>query len=128
MEQLLETEAAALSHYLVGDKPTKAIKILYREAVAARHDTRREKAFDVAVRHPTLLPYLDAYDAWFRPSSQLRQRLHLMFSILEATPEFAADFLPSKRSAWYMLILGLLGIRGILRLAVGGLIVKVWGL
>lgn len=87
-----------------------------------------EKALAAALRRPRLLPFLDAHDALFRPKSQLRQRLYLMFSILEATPDVSQKFLPTKRPRAYIVIAGLLGMRGVLRLVVGGVIVRVWGL
>jgi hypothetical protein len=81
-----------------------------------------------ALKHPFLLPYLDAHDAFFRPNSELRQRLYLMFSILEASPDFADSFLPRKHSTWYIITIGAYGLRGIYRLIVGTVLVKVQGL
>jgi hypothetical protein len=122
-----EIEATILSRYLVKNRPSSTQLELYKKA-ALRIDTGDAKTLLAALRHPMLLPCLDAHDALFRSSSQLRQRLYLMFSILEASPDFTELFLPRKRSVWYVLAVAGYGIRGVFRLITGTILVKVRGL
>ena len=117
----LHDEAAIFSRYLVGYSPTTSHADLYTRVAPRPTDTG---TYAAALRHPALLPYLDAYDAFFRPSSQLRQRLYLMFSILEASPDHTELFLPRQRSPWYVFALIGHGVRGAYRLSIGFLIVK----
>ncbi|HUB93416.1 MAG TPA: hypothetical protein VMB52_02840 [Verrucomicrobiae bacterium] len=120
----LDKEALLFSTYLIGESPTTKQIALYTQSVpkAANGST-----YTAAVHHSFLLPYLDAYDALFRPASELRQRLYLMFSILEASPEHTELFLPQQRSWWYVLRFVAYGIRGSYRLVIGVAIVKARG-
>ncbi len=47
-----------------------------------------------ALRHPWSLPFLDAACGIMQPQGILRSKLLLMAAVLEASPEFADDFLP----------------------------------
>jgi hypothetical protein len=121
-------ELTVFSRYLIKRTPNADQGALYERALAYIGTTKTDRTFGTALRHPWLLPYLDAHDAFFRPSSELRQRLYLAFSILEASPDFAELFLPRTRSGWY--IFGVIGhgIRSIFRLVVGTIVVKIRGL
>jgi len=117
-------EAMLFGKYLVGYPPASAHIALYQQ-VAPK--TPATGTYAAALRYPLLLPCLDAYDAFFRPSSMLRQRLYLMFSILEASPEHTELFLPHKRSIWYVFAIAGYGIRGAYRLVIGTILVKARG-
>jgi hypothetical protein len=119
-----EAEAAVFSKYLIGYEPTAAQVGLYKRSVLRLPD---DATCAAALQHPLLLPYLDAYDAFFRSTSPLRQRLYLMFSILEASPEHTELFLPRQRSGWYVLAIAFYGARGVCRLVIGTVIVKTRG-
>lgn len=120
-----EEEARILTRYLINEVPSKVQVGLYSIGSSSSVTAGRERAWDIVLNHPWLLPYFDAYDALFRPDSQLRKKLYIMFSILEASPDFVEKFLPQKRSLWYLLILAGVGIRSIYRLLMGVVFVKV---
>jgi hypothetical protein len=121
-------EAKVLAHYLIHESATDAHIALYERATLPHATTDNNRTFIVALQHPKLLPYLDAHDALFRPNSILRQRLYLMFSILEASPDFTPKFLPQKRSPLYIFAVAGYGIRGAYRVIVGLSLVKTRGL
>lgn len=123
-----QEEAIIFTHYLIRNTPTQAHIALYTRALSSNTRPSSEKSFIAALQHPTLLPYLDAHDALFRPTSELRKRLYLMFSILEASPDFTDMFLPKKAPFWYIFILAGYGIRSTWRIVIGTLLVKVGGL
>ncbi len=123
----LHEEAALFSKYLIGHAPSQAHTTLYERGVSKLASSASSGTYFTVLRHPSLLPYLDAYDAFFRPASPLRQRLYLMFAILEASPDHTELFLPQKRSLWYLLMILAHGARGVYRLIVGTILVKVGG-
>jgi hypothetical protein len=120
----IEIQAQILAKYLLGCNPSEAQIQLYIHAVARGAGQKPDRTLSAGFTHPLLLPYLDAYDAFFRPNSQLRQQLYLMFSILECSPDFTDFFLPTKHSPWYILVLAGIGARGIFRLAIGTILIK----
>lgn len=120
----MHDEAILLAEYLLDTKPTDRQASLYGRAIKSRPD---DLSFEKAKRHPRLLPYIDAYDAFFRPQSELRGRLYLMFSILEASTSNTDKFLPRQRSKWFMAAVPFIGLRAVWRLLAGTVIVKMGG-
>ncbi len=73
-----------------------------------------------AIRHRLLLPSLDAAVAFVQPDAMLHKKALLMTAILEASPRYADEFLPRRRSAAGLaLLLVRIGIETVLRLGVG---------
>jgi hypothetical protein len=117
-------EAEVLSRYLIGEAPPQAQIDLYTRAIDRLEITQPEGTFAAAIKHPRLLPYLDAHDALFHSSSQLRQKLYLMFAILETSPELADYFLPQNHSFLYLAVIGYNGVTAVGRLLIGTILVK----
>ena len=120
----LEKEAKLFGTYLTGYPPAASHITLYQQSAPKEPASG---TYAAALHHPFLLPCLDAHDALFRPTSTLRQRLYLMFSILEASPEHTELFLPQQRSRWYTATVFGYAIRSVYRLGVGTVIVRVRG-
>jgi hypothetical protein len=72
----------------------RACSILFTEPAPPED----ERLVTFALRHPSLVPCLDAAAALVRPGSLLRRKILVMASILEATPQGAKMFLPRARS------------------------------
>ena len=94
----LAAEGRRFGRYLTGREPGPAIVERYVRACRTLFATPPVPG-DAAVlafarRHPWSIGLLDAAAALRRPSGALRGRLLVMAAILEATPEFAEDFLP----------------------------------
>ncbi len=118
-----KTEANILVTYLLKTSVDDTrIYDLYETIVGDLDNEERLVSF--AFRHPKLLPSLDASLVFLRPNSELRRRIYIMFAILETMPQYSKDFLPQEfRFKDYLYISGA-GIRAILRLIIGIVIVK----
>jgi len=93
-----EIEARVFSRCLVGrippqelvDRYCEANRVLIPEPVGAR-----DAALVGFIRkHPWSTPFLDAACGLLRPNGLLRSRMLIMAAVLEASPEFAEEFLP----------------------------------
>ena len=124
----LEAEAKIFADYLVGQTPpTSAIKLYVRALKSASAITPYDqKWLNQAVRHPALLGLIDGGLALNHPESEVRRRLYLMFSILEARPEYADKFLP-QTGGWSRLPLIIwTGSKAMVKGLVGGLMVRLF--
>jgi hypothetical protein len=104
----LQREAEVFSEYLTGRHVSQVLLDRYVAACRVRLPEMAEQsgasAVELSVRHPFLLPALDAVSALLRPKSVLREKLLIMAAILEATPEFAPQFLPESCSGARLLV------------------------
>ena len=126
----LELEAQIFSRYLLGIDVPKAARELYVTAItsAATHVSANDKKLlALTVRRPWLTGCVDGGLVFIRPNSEVRRRLYIMLSILETVPELADQFLPKRRSVWYVFWLAFVGVRACLRAGVGIVLVKVIG-
>lgn len=123
----LTTEATVFSTYLLHKKPSAAAVELYVKAMQAnpgKLDESEAKLLKFALKHAWLLGCIDGGLVLVRPHSEVRRRIYTMLSILETTPDFAQDFLPTQRSWSYIFVVGWAGVRGVARAAIGMFIVK----
>lgn len=104
----LEVEARAFGRYLVGRVPPPELIARYREASRALFPApvagRDAAVLGFARRHAWSVAFLDAAAAFLQPGGMLRNRILLMAAILEASPEFADEFLPRQAPAWSLLL------------------------
>jgi hypothetical protein len=110
----LEQEALAFSRYLVARVAPDALRVRYVEAVrtllAAPASATDEAIVDFARRHPWSVSLLDAACGLVRPRARLREKLLVMAAVLEASPDFADEFLPrTERPALLLVRLAGLG-------------------
>ena len=68
---------------------------------------------------PRSIGPIDAALALSAPYAEVRRRLHLMFAILESTPEHHDRFLPERRDARYLGVVLAAGGRAVARAAIG---------
>jgi hypothetical protein len=113
MSPALDLEAHAFGRYLVGRTPSAELVARYRAANETLF-TEPISAEDQAIvafarRHPWTVGPLDAATGLFRPGSALRNKILVMAAILEATPEFADEFLlpPVRPLALVLRVTGL---------------------
>lgn len=125
-EEAAPVQAEMLSRYLIGKPPGELITKLYTAAVEAETalSPREQVTLSFAFRHPWAVGVLDAGLALLRPHAELRRRIYIMLALLEAAPEYHRYFLPREHSPFYVVIIGLVGVRSVLRLAVGLTLVK----
>jgi len=119
-------EARIFARYLVGRDPSPTH--IERYVAASRtHFPDPLAPEDAAVlawvrRHPWTVGPLDAASGLTRPGGALRSRVLLMAAVLEATPEFADDFLPHHLGP--LALVARVGIAGVVAVtnALGGLL------
>jgi hypothetical protein len=102
----LRLEAGIFSKYLLGDVMPPKLKTRYTDIIRASVlsvEGKDYKILQLAIRRPSFISLLDAGCAIVRPQTELRRRLYVCFTILEATPEYAKLFLPQQRSPGYIL-------------------------
>lgn len=126
-----EKQASIFGWYLLKQQVSKNIinffiKVGGIDTVNINHNDRKILAF--VFNHPGSIVYIDSYFALIRPTSDLRRRLHLMFSVIEASPNYTTYFLNQQRTILYVFLILFVGTRAIFRFLVGAIIVKVWGL
>ena len=119
-------EARIFARYLVGRDPTPTHVERY-VAASRTHFPDPLGPEDAAVlawvrRHPWSAGPLDAACGLARPGGVLRNRVLLMAAILEATPEFANDFLPHHLGP--LALVARVGVAGVVAVAnaLGGLL------
>lgn len=125
--QVLNKEALIFATYLLGEKPTQRVVVLYIQAIqniVFNYHTKDQKFLRLIYKRPFLLPYLDAGLAVIIPTSTVRHKLLLMSAIIETQPNYAHLFLNQKRSAFYLFTIAWVGARSILKALVGILLVK----
>jgi hypothetical protein len=119
-------EGRIFGRYLVGRDPSPAH--VERYAAASRtHFPEPLAPRDAAVlawvrRHPWSIGPLDAACGLAQPGGALRNRVLLMAAVLEASPEFADDFLPHHLGP--LALAARVGIAGVVAVAnaLGGLL------
>jgi hypothetical protein len=119
-------EARIFARYLVGRNPSPAHVERY-VAASRTHFPDPLPPDDAAVlawvrRHPWSVGPLDAACGLARPGGALRNRVLLMAAVLEATPEFADDFLPHHLGP--LALAARVGVAGVVAVAnaLGGLL------
>jgi hypothetical protein len=98
----LSAEATVLGRYILGRDVSPQLAERYASACAVLHRGPHADA-DVAVvefalRHPRLLPCLDAALGLRRPDALLRRKLLTLVAVLEASPDHADFFAPRSVS------------------------------
>jgi hypothetical protein len=98
----LEREAKAFGKYLIGEEISEAAMHLYLEA----HKTN---SFELDEKETTV-----------------RKKIFFMLAILETFPEYSRHYLfPDPASAENLLEFFLFGVRGVMRMVLGYLVVKI---
>jgi len=130
LSDLQRVEADRLSRYLIGADCNEMDARDYFEALrfhAPGLSPRQQRLWNLMMRSGTMLRIADAGLALTSPSSPVRKRIFIMFSILETSARFTDYFLPVERSRIYILNIGFLAVRAVLAGVVGVVLVKVIG-
>lgn len=120
-------QADILANYLLKRPVTEPVVYrLYETSIANTPGPVKEKRLIAfAFSHPVAIPFLDAGLVFIRPTSELRRRIYIMFSILEASPHHAELFLPGNHRFFEVVSVLASGIRAVFRALVGIIIIKV---
>lgn len=126
----MEKEAAAIFRYLFSKEVPNKVASEYVRALEIKKiplDERDQKLWSKISERPLLISWIDSYYALAKPQSGIRKRVQLLSAIAEASTEFADQFLPIKRSVFYLFKIGLVGMRAIVSFFLGFLYSKVLG-
>ncbi len=118
-------EARIITHYLLRRPVTDTVADLYISSVRRNAmDQYDRKLLTLMLRFPFTVGLVDAGLAFYRPHSEVRRRIYIMLAILESSPDYCDSFLPKNRSLLYLPVLLYVGARGVLRTAVGSVVVR----
>ena len=121
-------QAVIFGRYLLKQTPHDDIVSLYERAMQANNgnpDQQDIKILAFIGKHPWALSSIDGALALLKPNSEVRRGLYVMFSILEASPQYHRYFLPQHHSWWYLLTIAGASIRAVARAVWGIALVKV---
>lgn len=120
-------EAGLFARYITRREPDDLSVHLYERAIRLSKmqlSKKDEKLLQFVLRNNWSLGLLDAGLAMFRKNSAVRQRLFMMYAILESSPLYCDHFLPKKRSKIYLFTVLWAGTRGVFKALTGGLLLK----
>lgn len=124
----LAHEARVFGSYLTGGEVAPQVTERYTRAIQNKHlplSIRDRKLLAFIMKHPSTVALVDAGLVLINPGSAVRQRLLVLFAILESTPDYHEYFLPRKQSYWYFFRLIFVGLKAGLKAVVGVLLIKV---
>jgi hypothetical protein len=121
----LEQESVIICRYLTGRDPGEKATALYCGAhnrLPLQLSAKEAATWQHCLSSPFVLGSVEAALAIKNPDSLIRKKILLMLAILESTPAFHDFFLPQKRSAFYLFKLLFTGIKAILKIINGYLL------
>lgn len=107
--------------------PSEEMTRLYKKGIVNESKSINERdlaGLKFAIKHPWSIKFLDSGYAIISPSHELRHRLYIIFSLLEASTNYTQYFLPQKRTPLYAVKLGALGCWSLTKAAIGIVIIK----
>jgi hypothetical protein len=118
-------ECDVLTRYLIGRCATDKVCNRYFELAQKRNiqfTERQLRQWKISIKHPIILAHLDAWFAYADPVHPIRQRILLVFAILETESEFHKYFLPQPRSIIYLISIILIYLWSLLKILTGRLL------
>lgn len=120
-------EAKVLTRYLLGNFPDTRDVELYTRASETLHtpmNKRTEDLWNIAMKHPWVLPYFDSGIRHLESGSAFRQKILIMLAVLETNPRHADFFLYRRDSLWF-LKMAWFGFGGLLRTTIGRYLIQI---
>jgi hypothetical protein len=125
----LEQEAKIFGKYLLGEEISEAAICLYVDAHKTNPfelDEKETRLLERIYLHPGLTGLIDGGLAIQKKDSTIRKKIFFMLAILETFPEYTRHYLfpvpASAKNLWEFFIFGA---RGVLRMIIGYLVVKI---
>lgn len=124
----LEREAEIFGRYLIGEEISETAIRLYLEAHKTNSfvlDEKETRLLRLIYRHPGLTGVIDGGFALQKKDSTIRKKVFFMLAILETFPEYSRHYLfPQPASVKNIFEFFIFGVRGVLRMILGYLVVK----
>ena len=120
-------EAERISDYLIGILPGEREKKIYADAckqLDIQFTAEEDALWKSMNKSKWRMACIDAGLALKQPSSNARRKLFTMLAILEASPTYTDYFLSKNFSPFYIIKIGLVGIRSVCRALLGLVLVK----
>ena len=120
-------EAEQIGLYLLSGSIQETEKKIYADAMQKLNISFSEYEqllWNKMLKNKWNMACIDAALAVQEPSNPVRRKLFTMLAILEASPNYTSYFLSRKFSIFYLLKIGIIGFRAILRALVGIFIVN----
>jgi hypothetical protein len=125
----LEREAKIFGRYLIGEEISETAIRLYLEAHKINSFTPDEKEIRLLKLinwQPGLIGMIDGGLALQKKNSTIRKKIFFMLAIMETLPEYYHYyFFPDPVSAKNFLEFIISGVRGVIRMSLGYLLVKI---
>jgi hypothetical protein len=118
-------EAELLCRYLVSQSLTRDAALLYARATElhpVHFSPAEERIWSQCMKHPSLIPFVDAALALKKNQGGIRRKVFLMFAVVESLPEYSGSFLPVSRKPPYVIRLFLRGVAAVLKSITGQLL------
>lgn len=128
VDEVLRGEGECFGRYLIGESVPAVLVERYVSAMGSMGlvaEARDRRLLALVERHPGLLGVVDGGLALRRPGSVIRTKLLVMSAILEATPDYASAFLPTRRSRIYLVYAAFVGVRAAFKGLIGAVLVSV---
>ncbi len=123
----LISEAEIFGKYIIGSPINKEVVDFYYQSInknPINGNAKETYLLEKCIKKPYLLPYYDAALSIQDPEHLIKRRLIRMFAILETRTEYADLFLGRKFTKLYLLKIAWIGIRAVLKTAVGIIIIR----
>jgi nucleoside-diphosphate-sugar epimerase len=127
-DQAVLREASFITRYILGVPCNQELKVRYAQAIERLKielDLEERRLWRMVDRYPSLLRIIDGGLAFLKPHGGIRRKIYMMLAILEASPEYADEFLPKKCTRLHLLGLMAVGLRAGLAAVAGVLFIKV---
>lgn len=126
----LEQEGHDFGNYIVKQPVSGELVALYCKAIESSNikvPQSDEKLLRFTRRRPWSIGLIDAGLVLYRPDSEVRRRLFIMFSILETSPAHYKKFLLETHRPFFVITLLYSGGRAVLKGMLGTVLVRVVG-
>jgi hypothetical protein len=132
-DKIINREAGNFAKYILRRPVDKVFIERYKHIIQGKQlssiSVHDNKLLEFALNHRWAIGLIDSYLAIFKPDSEFRRRLFVMFAILESSQDYEADFLPARHSAIYGFYILYIGLKSTVKIPCGFIVstmVKIW--
>lgn len=118
----LTHEAELLTKYLTGRPATAQVVDLYAKAMhnlSLPLNATESKYWDFMMRNEWSIGCIDGAMALRNPKGNIRQKIFILFAILESTTDYSDLFLPVQQDSISIFNIFISGARGVIRTIIG---------
>ena len=118
-------EAEIIVRYLVGRPASAGVRESYALAlqnVPVSFNEQQKSMWDTCMKHPWLVPHVDAWLAFTHPGHPFRKRIFIMLGVLETQADYSDYFLPSTASFFQPVAILFRGVWAITKILTGRLV------